>query len=187
MTAWCPAMQFRHAAKYMTSVALVSTIPLTFDKDVLIILKTGALEKQQASLIGMSHYLHVQFRALSDQLYGTPVHHSHVRHAAVQQLRAHPDAYAPFVESDLGGLPARHGSAGHLGRSPHTAGVVVDTHAPLAYSLSCATAPTGCYPSACSTWCRRHWVHCCSSAGAALCLCACCGNGNVRAEHPEYL
>ena len=41
-----------------------------------------------------------QFRALSDQLYGTPAHHGQVRRAAVAQLRAHPDAYAPFVDSD---------------------------------------------------------------------------------------
>jgi thioesterase domain-containing protein len=59
-----------------------------------------------------------QFRALSDQLYGTPAHHSQVRRAAVAQLRAHPDAYAPFVDSDWGAYlrdMARQGTWGdHL-------------------------------------------------------------------------
>ena len=45
---------------------------------------------------------HAQFRALSDQLYCTPAHHGEVRTAAVAQLRACPDAYAPYVEGEWG-------------------------------------------------------------------------------------
>uniref|UniRef100_A0A7S3QUC1 OTU domain-containing protein n=1 Tax=Dunaliella tertiolecta TaxID=3047 RepID=A0A7S3QUC1_DUNTE len=40
-----------------------------------------------------------QFRALSDQLYGDPQHHKHVRHRVVGQLRSKQNLYAPFVNN----------------------------------------------------------------------------------------
>uniref|UniRef100_A0A7N0SX63 ubiquitinyl hydrolase 1 n=1 Tax=Kalanchoe fedtschenkoi TaxID=63787 RepID=A0A7N0SX63_KALFE len=38
-----------------------------------------------------------QFRSLSDQLYRSPEHHKAVRQQVVDQLRAHPELYAPYV------------------------------------------------------------------------------------------
>ncbi|KAG6538051.1 hypothetical protein ZIOFF_003154 [Zingiber officinale] len=38
-----------------------------------------------------------QFRALSDQLYGTPERHKLVRHRIVDQLRSHPEFYKEYV------------------------------------------------------------------------------------------
>ncbi|XP_015898521.3 OVARIAN TUMOR DOMAIN-containing deubiquitinating enzyme 12 [Ziziphus jujuba] len=38
-----------------------------------------------------------QFRALSDQLYGTPDHHNHVRQQVVNQLKSEPEIYEGYV------------------------------------------------------------------------------------------
>ncbi|WOK98359.1 OTU domain-containing protein [Canna indica] len=38
-----------------------------------------------------------QFRALSDQLYGTPEHHKSVRQQVTNQLRSHPEIYEGYV------------------------------------------------------------------------------------------
>ncbi|KAG1659377.1 hypothetical protein FOA52_007840 [Chlamydomonas sp. UWO 241] len=43
-----------------------------------------------------------QFRALSDQLYGTETHHSAVRERIVTQLRRNNQRYSGFVPSDFG-------------------------------------------------------------------------------------
>lgn len=40
------------------------------------------------------------FRALSDQLYGTPQYHAELRAETCEQLAAHPDLYAGFVETE---------------------------------------------------------------------------------------
>ena len=40
------------------------------------------------------------FRALADQLYGDDRAHAALRHATCEQLAAHPDAYAGFVENE---------------------------------------------------------------------------------------
>ncbi len=42
----------------------------------------------------------VQFRALSDQLYRSPGYYDQLRRAAVEQLRSHPEQYAPYVAGD---------------------------------------------------------------------------------------
>ncbi|CAL8470675.1 g10217 [Coccomyxa elongata] len=41
-----------------------------------------------------------QFRALSDQLYRSPGYYDQLRRAAVEQLRSHPEQYAPYVAGD---------------------------------------------------------------------------------------
>jgi hypothetical protein len=43
----------------------------------------------------------LQFRALSDQLYRSPVYHGALRDVAVQHLRTNADMYAPYVEGDF--------------------------------------------------------------------------------------
>lgn len=42
------------------------------------------------------------FRALSDQLYGTPSHHLKLRQDICDWIEEHKERYAPFVEDDRG-------------------------------------------------------------------------------------
>ena len=42
------------------------------------------------------------FRALSDQLYGTPAHHLKLRQDICEWIETHKERYAPFVEDERG-------------------------------------------------------------------------------------
>lgn len=48
----------------------------------------------------------LQFRALSEQLYRTEELHAEVRGRAVEQLKRHPELYAPYVEVGDGAGPS---------------------------------------------------------------------------------
>ena len=50
----------------------------------------------------MGHFLQMQFRALSDQLYRAPGYYDQLRRVAVDELRSHADRYSPYVAGDWG-------------------------------------------------------------------------------------
>ncbi|KAL5546145.1 hypothetical protein UlMin_005832 [Ulmus minor] len=56
-----------------------------------------------------------QFRALSDQLYGTPEHHKRVRHEIVNQLKSQPEIYEGYVPMEYDDYLEKMSESGYWG------------------------------------------------------------------------
>ena len=55
----------------------------------------------QSELALTGSCFHLQFGALSDQLYRSPRFHRELRQAAVEHLQQNPDMYAPYMEGSF--------------------------------------------------------------------------------------